>query len=301
MQVNKSTILVIDDMPDNLKLLNQILGNDYRMLCATRGLKGLEIAASQKPDIILLDVVLPEMDGYEVCKRLKADPLTRDIPVIFITSRNQEMDEANGLMMGAIDYIIKPVSPAIVKMRVRNHLELKRYRDVLEKLSATDGLTGIPNRRQFDQFLDREWRRAYRNNLPISMIMMDIDFFKFYNDHYGHLAGDDCLRQIASALAESIQRSTDFVARYGGEEFACILPETDLAGAVRVANHIREKISGLAIPHASSTVAEHVTLSFGVAAIFPTIGQNSTDLIEAADRMLYLAKKDGRNQIRYSL
>lgn len=300
MQSERQTILIVDDMPDNLKLLGQVLGKHYRMLCATYGGKGLEIAAVQKPDLILLDIMLPDMDGYEVCAQLKADPLTRSIPVIFITSMNQETDEARGLAIGAIDYITKPFSPAIVQARVHNHLELKRYHDFLENLSATDGLTGIPNRRQFDLFLDREWRRAIRNQSRISLILMDIDFFKAYNDHYGHLSGDDCLRQVARALAEGVQRPGDLMARYGGEEFACVLPETENEGAVCVAHKLQERVNALKVPHACSSVAAHITLSLGVATSAPEAGRMPTDLIQRADQLLYEAKQSGRNQVRSS-
>ena len=214
---------------------------------------------------------------------------------------DQEEDETKGLQIGAIDYLTKPISPPIVRVRVRNHLELKRYRDFLENLSATDGLTGISNRRRFDEIYEREWRQAMRSQSPLSLILMDIDFFKAFNDHYGHLAGDDCLRLIARTLTGCTRRPGDLVARYGGEEFVCMLPNTLANGAVLVATQIREKVNGLNILHAYSSVAYHVTLSMGVATRIPVAGQPAFDLIHCADELLYAAKGNGRNQIRSEL
>jgi diguanylate cyclase (GGDEF)-like protein len=298
MATDKQTILIVDDLPENIRLLNLILGPAYQIFFATRGQEGLEVAMTQRPDLILLDVMLPDIDGFEVCTRLKADPLTRPLPVIFITALNKEAHEERGLEVGAIDYITKPFSPLIVRARVRNHLQLKRYQDILENLSTTDGLTGIPNRRQFDAFLEREWRRAIRNQTPLALIMMDIDNFKAYNDDYGHLAGDDCLRQIAQALAAGARRPADLVARYGGEEFASVLPDTEAAGAVCVASQLQANVTALKIPHARLAPTEHVTMSMGVAALEPGPGQASIDLIRQADARLYAAKQHGRNQIR---
>jgi diguanylate cyclase (GGDEF)-like protein len=219
------------------------------------------------------------------------------IPVIFITAMDREEDETRGLEAGAMDYITKPISPPIVRARVRNHLELKRYHDILENLSVTDGLTGIANRRRFDQFLEREWRRAIRSRSPLSLIFMDIDLFKAFNDHYGHLAGDDCLRKLAQGLNEVIQRPADLLARYGGEEFACVLPETDTQGAIAVADKIRQKIDNLNITFTSPTSGDHITVSMGLATLIPLKAQSSADLIRLADELLYEAKKLGRNRV----
>jgi len=294
----KSTILAVDDAPYNLQLLGQILSPDYRFLLATKGADGLEIAITQRPDLILLDVVMPEMDGHEVCRQLKSNPALQNIPVIFITARKDETDEAYGLEIGAIDYITKPFCPAIVKARVRNHLELKHYRDVLESQASTDGLTGIPNRRHFDQALEREWKSAIRRKSPISLILTDIDYFKVYNDHYGHLPGDECLRTVGQTLVSGARRPSEIVARYGGEEFACVLPDTDLAGARHVARELLERVRALRLPHAGSQVADHITLSLGVASLVPDVGEPPSLLIEKADAQLYHAKKSGRNQVQ---
>ena len=298
MEPKKQTILIVDDEPENIEILSELLGPEYEVFFAVNGREALEVAADQVPDIILLDILLtPEMDGYEVCSRLKKDPKTMAIPVIFITAMDREEDETRGLEAGAMDYITKPISPPIVRARVRNHLELKRYHDILENLSVTDGLTGIANRRRFDQFLEREWRRAIRSHSPLSLILMDIDLFKAFNDHYGHLAGDDCLRTLAQGLNEVIQRPADLLARYGGEEFACILPETDTQGATAVAEKIHRKIDDLNIAFPSPISGNHITVSMGLATLIPLKRQSSADLIRFADELLYEAKGQGRNRI----
>jgi diguanylate cyclase (GGDEF)-like protein len=298
METRRQTILIVDDERVNIEVLGETLSSDYEILVATSGPEALKIAFEQIPDLILLDIVIPDMDGYEVCARLKADSRTRAVPIIFITAMNQELDEAKGLTAGAIDYITKPIRPLTVKARVNNHMELKRYQDFLEDLSTTDGLTGIPNRRKFDEFLQREWGRALRNQTPISLVLIDIDFFKAYNDHYSHLAGDDCLRLLARTIASSVRRPTDLVARYGGEEFTCLLPEVDSEGADWVAKQILERVDNLKIPHTYSAAADHVTVSMGVATMIPKTGENATVLIQKADDLLYEAKRNGRNQIR---
>jgi diguanylate cyclase (GGDEF)-like protein len=299
MEIQNQTILIVDDTPENIEILLEALNGDYEVLFATCGQEALDIALEQNPDLILLDVIMPEMDGYETCARLKQDRRTQGIPVIFVTSLDQEEDEARGLGVGAIDYLTKPIRPAIVKARVRNHLELKRYRDFLENLSLTDGLTGISNRRRFDDGLENEWRRAMRNQTPLSLILLDIDLFKGYNDHYGHLAGDDCLRQLARVLAGCARRPADLIARYGGEEFACLLADTDTDGAMRVAIQMRDKLNSLNIPYATSPITDHVTLSLGVASLIPMIGQSPYDLIRQTDAFLYAAKRNGRNQVSH--
>lgn len=297
MERGKQTILIVDDTPQNIEILNEVLGDEYEILCATEGKEGLALALAEQPDLILLDVMMPEMDGYEMCRQLKEEPRTRAIPVIFITAMSQEDDEAKGLEIGAIDYLTKPISPPIVRARVRNHLELKRHRDILESISHIDGLTGIANRRQFDRVLDQEWRRAIRTRTPISLVMMDIDCFKEFNDCYGHLAGDDCLKSIAAAFDATLNRPGDLIARYGGEEFACILPETDASGARQVAERLHAAVLALCAPHRDSAVANQVTISVGVATMIPAAASQPDQLIAEADRHLYLAKKGGRNRI----
>jgi diguanylate cyclase (GGDEF)-like protein len=294
----KQTVLVVDDTIANIQILDSILNSEYEVLFATNGNDALQIAAEQVPDLILLDVVMPEKDGYQVCHELKQGDKTRDIPVIFVTANNQEEDESRGFEAGVVDYITKPVRASIVKARVRTQLELKRYQDHLKSLSTIDGLTGIANRRKFDETLETEWRRARRNQSALSLIMMDIDYFKAYNDNYGHLAGDECLKRLASELGEICRRPADLFSRYGGEEFVMLLPDIDSRGAASMADRVQEKVRGIRIPHAYSLVADHVTFSMGVATMVPQDDQTQFDLINAADNLLYIAKQNGRNQIR---
>ncbi len=290
-------ILIVDDIPANIKSLNAILADDYNVIFATDWRKGLELAGRMSPDIVLLDIMMPDMDGYEICRRLKSESETREIPVIFITALDSEADEEKGLSYGAADYITKPFRPAIVRLRVRNHLQLKLQRDRLESLTMTDGMTEIANRRRFDQHLDEEWRRCARMHIPLSAIMMDIDNFKAFNDNYGHTAGDDCIRDIAQALARVPTRAGDLVARYGGEEFACLLPGTDAEGALTIAERLLDAVNDLAIPHAWSNVTDSVSISAGVGTVVPTGDGEPEGLIRMADEMLYKAKNAGRNRV----
>jgi len=295
-ETERATVLLVDDVPANLSLLSGILRDDYRIQLATSGAKALELVAASAPDLILLDVMMPEMDGHEVCKRLKSNPATRDIPVLFVTAQNQIEDEELGLTLGAMDYIHKPISPPIIKARVRNHIALKLQTDALKRLTRVDGLTNVSNRRHFDDTLDTEMQRAKRTQSQLSVLMIDVDYFKPFNDHYGHGAGDQCLKQIAQAMQSEVSRPMDLLARYGGEEFVALLPGTDLKGACKVAEALREAVAALHIPHASSPVAEHVTICVGVATCN---GATLTgDLLGQADQALYQAKQAGRNQIK---
>lgn len=293
----KPRILIVDDAPENLRAIASFLSKEYALTVVTNGEDALRAAESSRPDLILLDIVMPDMDGYEVCRRLKAHDQTADIPVIFITSKGDAQDEFAGLEMGAIDYITKPFHTAIVKMRVRNHLELKLIRDTLRGLSSLDGLTGIPNRRNFDAFLEKSWQGGLRSGGVVSLILMDIDCFKPYNDHYGHAAGDECLKRIAAAIASAVQRPSDLVARYGGEEFVCVLPATDFEGMKHTGEKVCAAVSDLRIPHVRSVVTDHVTLSLGGVTMLPTPGSAAGALVEAADINLYRAKEEGRNRL----
>ena len=293
----QQTILIVDDAKENISVLAELLRPDFKIRAATNGEKALEIAFSDNPpDLILLDVIMPGMDGYEVCRKLKEKTNTQNIPVIFVTGKTDEEDQVKGFNIGAVDYITKPFSAIIVKVRVGMHAELKRYRDYLENISYLDGLTGIFNRRKFDEYLESAWNLAVRISMPVSMILMDIDFFKQYNDLYGHQEGDHCLIQIAQALSKTIVRKTDFFARYGGEEFVCILPNTPIEDTFIIAEKLRESVRLLQIPHADSTVEKIVTISAGVASKFPTKNLSCSALIKAADEALYRAKETGRNK-----
>ncbi|SLM30058.1 Response regulator receiver modulated diguanylate cyclase (fragment) [Desulfamplus magnetovallimortis] len=246
-----------------------------------------------------MDIIMPEMDGYELCGKLKEDPLTSHIPVIFVTAVSEIMDENRGFALGAVDYITKPFHPPMVKARVKLHLNLKRKQELLEKFAFIDALTEIPNRRQFDSVLEQEWNRAIRSSYPISLILADIDHFKLYNDTYGHGKGDDCLHNVAQAMSRSLRRSSDFVARYGGEEFAVVLPDTDAFHAIETANNLLASIDRMAIPHESSPVADCVTVSMGVSTMVPDTENcaNVKNLIEDADKKLYEAKSSGRHVV----
>lgn len=290
-------ILIVDDEPLNIEVLSETIEDLGDILFATSGQAAIDLCIQQQPDLVLLDVMMPEMDGYEVCKKLKALPETKDIPVIFATALSDENDEAKGFEIGAVDYVTKPISAPIVIARVRNHLELKRYRDYLEQIAFIDGLTAIPNRRRFDEHFQSEWQRGVRREASLAVLMIDIDFFKPFNDHYGHQAGDDCLVKVAQALASSVHRPGDLVARYGGEEFVCVLPDTDLAGAEIIANTLRKSVNALKVPHEFSNVTDHVTVSIGAAAVKLEQSMKPEELVEKADNNLYEAKESGRDRV----
>lgn len=297
-ETERATILLVDDVPANLSLLSSILREDYRVQLATSGAKALALVAASSPDLILLDVMMPEMDGYEVCKRLKANPDTCDIPVLFVTARNQTEDEELGLTLGAMDYIHKPISPPIIKARVRNHIALKLQTDALKRLSFMDGLTQVANRRRFDDTLGNELRRAVRQQHELSLLMLDVDYFKLFNDHYGHGLGDQCLTRVAQAVQAEVNRPMDLVARYGGEEFVVLLPETGLEGAHKVAESLRKTVAAMQIAHDHSPAAAHITISIGVACNTQSETNLAAELLKLADQALYLAKQSGRNQVK---
>jgi len=295
----RSRILIVDDVPANIKMLREVLKSNYDIIFATSGPDAIALMEPKAlPDLILLDIMMPDMDGYEVCRILKSDELTAKIPIIFITSKDDEEDEIKGFELGAVDYVTKPFSIPVVKARVQTHVELKQQREILENLSSIDGLTGVPNRRNFDEFLDRNWHFCMRAGKAISLIMIDIDHFKTYNDQYGHLEGDECLKQVAAIMKNCITRDTDIVARYGGEEFGCVLPVTDIEGAVSIAELMRKSVEALAIPHAQSNTSNCVTISLGVASMVPIKDAPSHTIIKVADNALYAAKMSSRNCVK---
>lgn len=294
----RSLILIVDDDVVNIEVLNAVLEDDYEICFATSGEEAIRIALALLPDLILLDVLMPGIDGYEVCRRLKEDPLVADVPIIFVTGLGDQEAEMRGLLLGAIDYITKPISPAIVRARVRNHIELKRMRDELAELAVTDALTGLSNRRRLEKSLTAETERLARTADFLSVIMLDIDFFKQFNDTYGHPAGDRCIVMVGAALKRAVRRAADLTARYGGEEFACVLPGTEYEEAMVVARNIRDQIHALGIPHMRSAAAAYVTVSVGVATSPCLPGMAPELWIKAADHQLYLAKSAGRNNVR---
>ena len=294
----RGRILIVDDAMENIQILHHALQDEHDVLFAMNGAKALHIAHNQRPDLILLDAMMPDMDGYAVCRELRAAPGTRDIPIIFVTALNSPEDETRALEAGAADFITKPVNVAVVRARVRTQLTVKRQSDALRELTLTDGLTAVANRRAFDETRANEWRRCARVQAPVALIMVDIDQFKNYNDAYGHQAGDACLQQVAGAMRRAAGRPQDLVARYGGEEFAILLPQEDGHGAEGVARRLLDEVSLLSIPHAHSCVTPWVTVSMGLASMIPTDGATPGDLIKRADALLYQAKAAGRN--RYS-
>ena len=290
------TILAVDDSPENLDLIRNILEPYYSVKVAPTGELALHIAHTQQPDMVLLDIMLNDINGYEICHQLKSNDKTRNIPVIFLTAKRSEADEIQGFKIGGCDYITKPFSPAIMLARIKTHIQLKAKTDLLEKLASLDGLTEIPNRRAFDTALERQFNQAQRTGTPLSLLILDIDYFKKFNDHYGHPMGDECLRRVASTLMELTHRPEDLVARLGGEEFAILLPNTDNTGATLRAEQYRISIENLNIPHLLNNPTPYVTTSIGVGTITPKPSDHLRDLLKAADNALYDAKNRGRNQ-----
>ncbi|MBC8982347.1 diguanylate cyclase [Pseudomonas lurida] len=290
-------LLIVDDQPTNVRVLHELFREDCDVFMATSGEQAISVCKNQLPDLILLDVVMEGMDGHEVCRRLKVDPMTQGIPIIFITAQQQESDEVLGLELGAVDFITKPINTTIVRARVRTHLALKLQSDLLRSMALIDGLTGVSNRRKFNEDILADWRLCFREQKPLSLILVDVDYFKRYNDQYGHQAGDGCLKSIAQALSETVRRPYDLVARYGGEEFACVLPNTVLSDAVEIAERMQESVRILGIEHSNSDVDRVVTISLGVATLTPTRDLEFQILIEAADKQLYEAKNTGRARV----
>jgi diguanylate cyclase (GGDEF)-like protein len=294
---NRPKLLIVDDQPTNILVLHELFREDCDVFMATSGEQAISVCQTQLPDLILLDVVMEGMDGHEVCRRLKSDPATQGIPIIFITAQQQESDEVLGLELGAVDFISKPINTTIVRARVRTHLTLKLQSDLLRSMALIDGLTGVANRRKFNEDILADWRLCFREQKPLSLILVDVDYFKRYNDQYGHQAGDGCLKSIAQALSETVRRPYDLVARYGGEEFACVLPNTVLSGAVDIAEKMQKRVRALGIEHSTSDVDHVMTISLGVATLTPTGELGFETLIEAADKQLYKAKNAGRARV----
>lgn len=293
----KPTILIVDDMASNIVLLSELLKDDYNLKIANNGEKALEIAnETQKPDLIIFNIEVPGIDGYEVCKKLKENVSTSGIPVIFITARNNIEDEEYALNLGAVDYISKPFHPNILKIRIRNHINLKLNSDFLESISMIDGLTQIYNRRYFDEEFKKACRQMAREDKNVALIMIDIDCFKLYNDNYGHGKGDECLIKIATALKSKVRRASDMVARYGGEEFIVILKDIDKEGIECVAENLLNAVRDLNILH-EHYILNYVTISLGVAYLNAKDIESQLDFLKMADDAMYKAKENGRNRI----
>lgn len=322
---NKSdiNILIVDDKQENLLVLESLLEEmNCNIIKATSGNESLSLMLDYEFALVLLDVQMPEMDGFEVAEFMKMNSKTRYVPIIFVTAISKEKKCIfKGYEIGAVDYLFKPIEPIILQSKVKIFLEiynqkrlleeqakllelkvkelsdLKEANFKLENLSTLDGLTAISNRRGFDNYINMNLKECIRYNRPISLIMADIDFFKGYNDNYGHLKGDECIIKVARAIDCSVKRPLDFVARYGGEEFAIILPETNQESAITIAETIRKNVEALEIPYEHSSVSNYVTLSLGVRTVSANMDYSKNKLIDDADKALYNAKLNGRNQV----
>ncbi len=291
------TVLVVDDEKQNRDLLTELLKHDCRVILAKNGTQAIDRAHELQPDLILLDVMMPDINGHLVIQSLKHDDATRQIPVIFISALDSPEDEERGLDLGAVDYITKPFHPSIVRKRVRNHLQSVHHRHLLENLAKIDSLTEIANRRRYNEALENEWRRCARSGAPLSLAIIDVDHFKAYNDRLGHAAGDTILRSIATTLHGFMRRPGDLAARYGGEEFILLLPQVDANAAQRIGEDIRASVESLRLHHPDSPVSPYVTISLGGMTTVPTDGQVDPQFFQQADTALYKAKSAGRNRV----
>lgn len=307
--------LVIEDTVTSATLVcHQLSGMGLTPIHVKDGAAGIEAFKREKPDLVLLDIIMPGMDGFEVARRLRQLEQAGDwTPILFLTARTSDADLQRGIEVGGDDYLVKPVSEVVLTAKVRamqriaqmrySLLVLTRRLDEsnreLARLSAVDGLTGIANRRRFDETLAQEWRRAARSRGVVSVLAADVDFFKQFNDGYGHQVGDECLKAVARTLEAQLRRPTDLVARYGGEEFFVVLPETEEEGARQVAESLRMAVEAMGITHRHSAVAPCVTISVGVAsrASGPGLENGANSLVQAADQALYMAKRLGRNRV----
>ncbi len=313
-------LLLVDEQQLVHKGVRKMLADapDIEIHSCLEGLKAVATAEHLGPTVILQDINMPDINGLELLAEYRSHPAIAEVPVIMLSGTSNVEVKADAFQRGADDYIVKMPHPIELIARIRHHsrayvdhlereaalkalqqekTKLAAANLELERLSSQDGLTGIANRRYFDMAFDREWRRAMRETEPLSLIMCDVDFFKQYNDSYGHQAGDECLKLVASSLAEAMHRPTDLVARYGGEEFVIVLPGTHARGAIKIAEHIRQTVLDLQLPHESSTVHDCVTISLGAATVAPMVKHHANELLLSADKALYSAKEAGRNQV----
>lgn len=311
----KKTILIVDDTPNNLRLLSQILAEaGYHVRATASSKQALVTAIANPPDLILLDVMMPEMNGYELCRRLREEPITKDIPILFLSAMNEADAKIKGFVCGGQDYIAKPFDPYEVVARVETHLTLRLTKQKLEKvvcelqnvlkekeqlvkeleiMAHTDGLTGINNRSRFFSLAEHEFNGCFRYHHSLSIIMIDIDHFKKLNDTYGHAAGDSVLKATAATIQQGL-RKADVLARYGGEEFIVMLPMSPISQVRIVAERIRESVESTPIPFNCQMLT--TTISLGVSEMNED-DKKVTEIIERADKALYSAKKSGRNKV----
>jgi len=308
MELENFKILIVDDSRFNLEVLSRILlavadtddpeHPQYTMIRASSGSEAIEKALAEKPDLILLDIIMPGMSGFDVLAILKETEELRGIPVIIISGLADENDEEKGLSLGAVDYITKPFKNSIVIARVKTHLKIVSQMRTIERLSIIDQLTNIPNRRYFDNRIATEWKRTIREKVDISVLMIDVDHFKKFNDTYGHQQGDVVLKEVAATIKATVKRPTDIVARWGGEEFVVLLINTELDGAMIVAEQIRQGVENLKVHNINDPdVPLHVEVSIGAASMAPVAESLMEELVGDADKALYTAKETGRNKV----
>jgi len=291
----KNSILIVSDDKIIAQALANILSTQYAVYFSKNGPDALEAAKEHKPDIILIDIDLPDMSGFYLTTTLKSTRETSDIPVIFVAEPGSITDEEKGLSLGVADYIQKPFTPPMVKLRMRNQLKLINQMRLIQHLSVTDALTNTANKRQFGLWLDQEWRRGIRHKVPMCLLMVDLDHFKAYNDNYGHSQGDIALKSIAAIIKGELKRPGDLVARWGGEEFAVLLPETPLQGACKVAEDIRSSIEKTVINFQGK--ATRMTVSIGISCVVPAQHTFVEQLISDAEKALHRSKQAGRNRV----
>jgi len=291
-------ILIIEDGIVNQKVLVDTFKDIYTLHAVSLGKDAIKMAKRFQPHLILLDIILPDMNGFDLLKQFKENKYTQNIPVIIITGLDNDKDEEMGLSIGAVDYIRKPFNSVLVKARVNIHIQIIKQLLTIERLSFYDALTGLVNRRKFDYHVEYEWHRAIRKNTFIGLLMMDLDNFKIYNDTYGHTQGDVMLKAVAGVLTSILNRTTDIICRWGGEEFAVLLPETSGADLLLIAEKIRTEIEALEVPGLRTAEATKITVSIGAVCVTPEQDELSADFIEKADFLLYKAKRDGRNQVQ---
>ncbi len=318
---DEAKILIVDDSALQARQLKDFLEKDgFSVSICGDAVEAMTHLQGNIPDLIISDIIMPKVDGYELCRYIQDSKHLQDIPVMMITGKSNLDKLKKSFAEGAMDFISKPIQEIELHARVRSLLRLKfemarrkqheqelvkltnrlkEKNQILERLSHIDSLTGIANRRYFEEVFAKEWKQAIRSKTNFSMLLADVDFFKSFNDTYGHQAGDQCLKQIVASLESALKRPNDFIARYGGEEFIVLLPDTSNKGSQKLAELMREKVIDLAIPHEKSDVCEWVTISIGIASILPTMSNDSSDLITYADKALYSAKKSGRNRVMW--
>ncbi|WP_410218859.1 diguanylate cyclase domain-containing protein [Paracoccus sp. (in: a-proteobacteria)] len=294
---NKPVVLIVDDEATNIEIICAALEDEYEICFSLSAEQAVGLARAARPDLILLDVVMPEMDGYVLCRRFREDPDLADVPVIFTTAPGAPEAESHGLSLGAVDYMTKPFSLVALRQRVGNHIQLKHLRDQRAAQALRDPLTGLGNRRMLERQLPMEIRRLSRIHGMLSVIMLDIDHFKLLNDTYGHAEGNDCLRRIGTLLSDAMRRSGDLCLRHGGEEFVCILPGTDQDSAAWIGESIRSRIEAAAIPNIRSPLGQVVTVSVGIATGPCNATVIGEDWLTCAGQMLYRSQQAGGNRV----